>query len=298
MSAATNLLKSKAAGLSLGYNVVLTTLKLGAAVLTGSVSLLSEGVHSATDVIASGFAFLSVRAASAPPDEDHPYGHGKIESVASFGEAVMLLGIVVYIVFEAVNRLRQGSEVHHLDIGLWVMGISALSSLAVGHYVNTVAKQTDSMALRSNGQHLMVDFWTSIGVLVALGVTRTTGWVHADAIFALILAGWITHGAWGMVRESFDHLVDKALPAEEIAKIRVILDAEPGCLSWHQLRARHSGETHYIEAHVVVPNDWSVVQAHDLADRIELKIAEALSPAQVVIHIDPFDPTVAPENIR
>lgn len=298
MSAETNFLKSKAAGISLGYNVALTLLKLAAAVLTGSVSLLSEAVHSATDVIASGFAFLSVRAASAPPDEDHPYGHGKIESVASFGEAVMLLGIVVYIVFEAVNRLRQGAEVHHLDIGLWVMGVSALSSLAVGQYVNVVAKRTDSLALRSNGQHLIVDFWTSFGVLVALGVTRVTGWVHADAIFALLLAAWISYGAWGMVRESFDHLVDKALPPEEIAKIRAILDQEPGCLSWHQLRARHSGETHYIEAHVVVPNDWSVVQAHDLADRIEIQIAEALSPAQVVIHIDPYDPSVEPDKIR
>ena len=288
--------KRRAATVSLVYNATLTVLKLASAVVTGSVSLLSEGVHSATDVVASSFALISVRAAALPPDQEHPYGHGKIESVAGFGEAVLLLGIVAYIVIEAVRRLLFGSEVQSLDVGLAVMALSAVSSLLVGRYVSRVGRRTDSLALRSNGQHLMVDFWTSVGVLLALGITRVTGWQQADAACALLFAAWIAYGAWRMVRESFDQLIDRALPPEEMAAIEAILNEERGCLSWHRLRARHSGSTHYVDVHVVVPREWSVIQAHDLADGLEKKIEARLAPAVAVIHVDPFDPYKSPDS--
>ncbi|MGV3617488.1 MAG: cation diffusion facilitator family transporter [Fimbriimonas sp.] len=281
--------KRRAATVSLAYNASLTAIKLVAAAITGSVSLLSEGVHSATDVVASTFSLISVRAAALPPDEEHPYGHGKIESVAGFGEAILLLGIVAYIVFEAVQRLIYGGGVQSLDVGLAVMAVSAVTSLFVARYVSKVGERTDSLALRSNGQHLMVDFWTSVGVLVALAITRATGWERADAVCALAFAAWIAYGAWGMVCEAFDQLIDRALPAEEMAAIAAIMDEERGCLSWHRLRARHSGSTHYVDVHVVVPREWSVVQAHDLADRLEKKIEARLAPAVAVIHVDPFD---------
>jgi cation diffusion facilitator family transporter len=281
--------KQRAAKVSLAYNASLTLIKLLAAVLTGSVALLSEGVHSATDVVASTFALLSLRAAARPPDEDHPYGHGKIETVAGFGEAVLLLGIVVYIVLEAIQKFIHGSQVQSLDFGLGVMAVSAVSSFVVARYVTRVGNQTDSIALRSNGQHLMVDFWTSVGVFAALMVTRITGWTQADPVCALLFAGWIAYGAWGMVCEAFNELIDRALPEEEMTAIRAILDDEKGCLSWHRLRARHSGSTHYVDVHVVVPREWSVVQAHEIADRIEKRIEDRLAPAVAVIHIDPFD---------
>lgn len=291
-------LKRRAAGLSLGYNVLLTLLKLVAAGITGSVSLLSEAIHSATDIVASGFALLSVRASSVPPDEDHPYGHGKIESVAGFGEAIMLLGIVGYILLEAVQRIRHGQEVKSLDVGLWVMGFSAITSLVIGRYVTVVGLKTDSLALRSNGQHLLVDFVTSVGVLVALAVTRMTGWHQADSFFAIILAVWIAFGAWKMVRESFDQLVDRALPEEELAAIRKTLDSAEGCISWHRLRARHSGSVHYVDVHIVVPREWSVVQAHALADQLEEEIESRLQPAVATIHVDPYDPNRANPTSR
>lgn len=281
--------KQRAAKVSLAYNASLTVIKLAAAALTGSVALLSEGVHSATDVVASSFALISVRAAARPPDEDHPYGHGKIETVAGFGEAILLLGIVGYIVLEAIQRFRAGSQVQSLDFGLAVMAISAVSSLAVAQYVKRVGRETDSIVLKSNGQHLMVDFWTSVGVLAALALTRFTGWDQADAVCALLFAAWIAYGAWGMVCEAFNELIDRALPEEEMTAIRAILDEEKGCLSWHRLRARHSGSTHYVDVHVVVPREWSLVQAHEIADRLEKRIEARLDPAVAVIHVDPFD---------
>jgi cation diffusion facilitator family transporter len=282
-------LKRAAATLSLGYNVVLTLAKIVAAVLTGSVSLLSESVHSATDVVASAIALVSVRAAAVPPDEEHPYGHGKIESLAGFGESILLLGIVGYIVFEAIQRLVSHTEVQNLGVGLWVMGASAASSFFVGRYVTRVGAETNSMALRSNGQHLMVDFWTSVGVLSALVLTWLTGILWIDSIFALILAGWIALGSWRMLSAAYHELIDRTLPEDELEAVHNILCQHPGVLSYHRLRARHSGHVHFVDVHVVVPNEWSVVQAHDLADDIEKRINAELSPAQTVVHIDPYD---------
>jgi len=282
--------KHLAAGLSLGYNVLLTALKVVAAVLTGSVSLLSESVHSATDIVASAIALVSVRAAAAPPDDDHPYGHGKIESLASFVESLLLLGIVVYIVYESAQKLIHHVEVKNLHIGLWVMAFSAVGSFAVGKFVTRIGDRSQSLALRSNGQHLIVDFWTSVGVLTALGLTTLTGWTWTDPVFALGLALWIARGALHMAHESVNELIDRTLPVDELGLLHDLICAEPEVISYHKLRARHSGRMHYVEVHIVVPREWTLVQAHDLADRIEKQIANALSPAQPVIHIDPFDP--------
>jgi cation diffusion facilitator family transporter len=282
--------KRRAAAVSLVYNVALTVLKLGAALLTGSVALLSEAVHSATDVVASSIAFLSVRASMAPPDRDHPYGHGKIESLAGFAEAILLLLIVAYILFEAVRRLFVGSVVQNLDIGLAVMAFSSVTSVFVARYVSAVGKRTNSLALRSNGQHLMVDFWTSVGVLAALAVTRLTGWAQADSVFAIVFAVWIAFGASRLAIEAVHQLIDQRMPDEEIALIEEILARADGALSYHNLRTRHSGHVHYVDVHVVVPNDWSVVQAHDLADALEKEIERRLAPAHATIHIDPYDP--------
>ena len=282
--------KRQAATLSLAYNAVATVAKLVAAILTGSVSLLSEAIHSATDVVASTFAYFSVRAASVPPDEDHPYGHGKMESVASFGESILLLGTVIYILVEAAQRLHGNAEVKKLDLGLIVIGLSAFTSFLVARRVSRIGEETGSLALKSNGQHLMVDFWTSVAVFGALGVTHWTKWAEADAVFAFGFGLWIAFGAWKMFRESYDHLVDRALPAEEMKALETILNEESGCISWHKLRGRHSGSTHYVEAHVVVPREWSVVQAHDIADRLEKRIQKELAPAVAIIHVDPFDP--------
>jgi len=284
-------LKQRAAIVSVAYNVTLTIVKVVAAALTGSVSLLSEAVHSATDVVASTIALISVRAAAAPPDEDHPWGHGKIESLAGFGESILLLGIVGYIVVESVQRLFGRTQVANLEIGLAVIAASALSSFFVARYVQGVGERTESLALRSNGQHLMVDFWTSIGVLAALVVTQVTGWTQADPIFALLYAAFIAYGAWGMVREAYDQLIDRVLPEDEMKRIDTILCESPGVISYHRLRARHSGSVHYIDLHVVVPCEWTLIQAHDLADNLEKRIESELAPAQVVIHVDPFDAT-------
>lgn len=289
-------LKKRAAGISVAYNVTLTLLKLAAAVLTGSVSLLSEAIHSATDIIASGIALVSVRAAAVPADDDHPYGHGKIESLAGFGESILLLMIVCYVVFESVQRLFRGTEVQNLDIGVFIMAFSAITSYLVARYVKGISNRTNSLALASNSQHLMVDCVTSVGVLIALLVTKLSGWTLADPVFAIILAIWMAVGAWRLAKQAFDQLVDRALTEEEIDKIRQLVGSHEGILGHHRLRTRLSGDTRYVDMHIVVPDQWSVVQAHDVADALERKICDVMDPAVVVIHVDPYDVSKATSN--
>ena len=284
-------MKRRALLVSLSANISLTTLKVVAAVLTGSVSLLSESVHSATDVAVSFVTFFSVKAASAPPDDEHPYGHGKIESLAGFGEAIFLLLMVSYVFNESVERLIHGSKVQHLSMGIWIMAISAVTSLCVGPYLRKVAETTESMALKSNAKHQMIDFVTSTGVLIALVITKTTGWEKADAWFAIGLGFWIAYSAFQIGRESAQQLIDKRVSDDEITAIHRVISETPDLISYHRLRTRHSGHVHYIDVHAVVPNDWSVVRAHALADDLEERIELALSPAHAVVHIDPYDPT-------
>lgn len=285
----TQIQKRRAASASLVFNLLSTAFKLVAAVLTGSVALLSEAVHSMTDVVASAIAFVSVKAAAAPPDEEHPYGHGKIESLAGFGESVLLLMIVIYIVVEAIQRLIRHTGVDQISFGMAVMAASAVGSVVVGIYVTGVGRRTGSLALQSNGQHLRVDAVTSVGVLVALAVTATTGWKQADAVVALLLAVWIGFGAWMLARLAFDQLIDRRLPDSEVKTIKGIVSNYEGILSCHRLRSRLSGNERYIDMHIVVPNQLTVVEAHDLADRLEKRISSELAPAQVVIHVDPYD---------
>lgn len=286
---ASGALKRRAASASLLFNLASTVGKVVAAVLTGSVSLLSEAIHSATDVVSSSIAYLGVRAAAAPPDEEHPYGHGKIESLAGFGESILLFLIVIYIVGESIHRLLTGSSVQQLDLALIIMALSTIGSFVISRFVRGVAHETRSLALLSNAQHLMADFWTSVGVLIALGLTKFAGWREADAVIALVLAAWIAFSAVALARQAFHELIDARLSDEEVERICSLLTSDPRLMSFHRLRSRRSGNTRYIDVHIVVPSEWSVVDAHALADDLEKLIEREMAPAQAVIHVDPYD---------
>ncbi len=281
--------KRRAASLSVAYNGSLTLIKLIVAALTGSVSMFTEAAHSGADVIASGFALIAVRYAAQPPDEDHNYGHGKIETLAGFGEAIMLLLVVAYAVFEAIMRLINPQPASNLGLGIVVMVICSLANLIVAAYVSKTAKQTGSIALTSNSQHLMVDFWTNLGVLAALGVGATTGWHRADPVFAILLSLWIIHGAWKMCCTAFNQLVDHRLGDEELETINEILHKHSSLKGFHKLRTRRSGNVAYVDVHLEVPLTWSLVQAHELADLIEKEIQNTLAPAIATIHVDPVE---------
>jgi len=284
--------KRRAAIVSVVLNVTITILKLAGAYLTGSVSLLSDAVHSGTDMIASSLTFISVRVAGSPPDEEHPFGHGKIESLTGFVEAIMIFVAVAFIGVEAVNRLisKHALESKTLGIGLAVMGVSAVASLLASFYVRRVGAQTGSTALNVNARHLQIDFITSLGVFAGLAITLKTGKQSADPIIALGLALWLAFGAVRLAIGAVQEIIDVRLPENELAQIRAILESDTRIVSFHRLRSRHSGSVRNIDLHIVVPREWNVVEAHEVADSLEHRIREELAPAEVVVHVDPFDP--------
>ena len=284
--------KKRAALASVGCNAAVTLLKLVAALLTGSVSLLSDAVHSATDSISSFLALVSVRVSASPPDEEHPYGHGKIESLTGFAESILVFCAVLLIGYEAIKRLHSGRllDVQSIGIGIFAMAFSAAACLLAALYVGSVGKKTSSTALQVNSFHLRTDFITSLGVFSGLLLTKLTGQYLLDPIIALLLAAWMAYEAVRMSIKSFNELIDVRLPEEEIEKVREILDSEQGVLGFHRLRTRLSGSVRNIDLHIVVPREWTVVEAHDLADSLEKRIREAMQPAAVVIHVDPYDP--------
>lgn len=289
MIAAAEQKKQRFAAFLLVLNVAMTLAKLIAAVLTASVGLLSEAIHSASDVFSSLLAYLGIRAAAAPPDEDHPYGHGKIESLAGFGESIMVFGIVAYVAIESVHRLITPQKVEQVSLGIIVMGISAGVAFLIGGISRKVAAETGSMALKSNSMHWMLDAVTSAAVLVGLIAYQITGLKMIDPILGLVLAVWMFFGAVKLSREAFHELIDVILPESEVELVKKLVCEEAGVLGYHRLRTRRSGTLRHIDLHLVVPREWSVVQAHDVADGLEKKIAAALSPAHVVIHVDPYD---------
>lgn len=282
--------KDRAAAVSLAYNVVATAAKAVGAIFTGSVSLASEAAHSAVDILASGVAWLSVRYAARPPDDEHPYGHGKMEAVTGLAESILLIVTAVAIFVTAIGRLFTKGEIVRIDLALAIVVASCVTSFLAGRYVLAVARRESSVALVGNGQHLLVDFWTSLGVLVGLLITRLTGWGGADAAVAILLSLFMLAGVVRVGNEALQQLLDRLLPDDEMARVAEIIEAEPGVLSYHRLRGRHSGSVHEFDVHVVVDADWSLRQAHDLADRLEKKICRALAPARAIVHVDPFEP--------
>lgn len=282
-----------AANLSFAFNLIQTGLKLAGALLTGSISLLSEALHSVSDVISSFVSLVSVRAAAAPPDDEHPYGHGKIDTLAGLSEAIILFLFALYTAGMAILHFFEKPVVAKLDWGIGIVSICAAVGFLVMRVVQRAGKETGSFALLSNAQHIQVDIVTTLGVIASLLVTKFVGWQYADPTFALGLSLWLGFSSFKMIHAAFDQVIDKRIDPEELSLIQGILNEEPDLISYHKLRTRHSGEHHFVELHIVVPRNWTVVQAHDLADRIEKRIEAELNPCICTIHVDPDVPSTS-----
>jgi cation diffusion facilitator family transporter len=280
-----------AATLSVASNSTLVVLKLVVGFLSGSVSIIAEGIHSANDLIAALIAFISVRISEQPPDEEHPYGHGKAESISAAAEAILIVGAAVWIVIEAVRRLLKPEPVEHLGIGVAVMGISVVLNIMVSRYLFRVAREEDSPALEADAHHLATDVYTSMGVVAGLAVTGLTGWHVVDPLMAIGVAMLILKIGLGLTMKSLHHLMDAQLPTAEVSRIEGILNGETRIHSWHNLRTRKSGSTRHIDLHIVFRNDATLLEAHQVADELEKRIAQEMAPAHVVIHVDPYDPS-------
>lgn len=284
--------------LSVVSNSVLIVLKLAAGLITGSIAILTEAIHSAIDLLASLVALISVRKADEPADADHPYGHEKAENVAAGAEAMLILLGAAIVVIEAVRRLLNGSEVEQLGIGIAVIAISIVVNLVVSAYLYRRAKALDSPALEGDAAHLHTDSLTSIAVLVGLLLVEITGITAFDSIAAILVAGAIVATGIRLALRSGRVLMDEALPTEELDRIEAaIATAWPSqMVGYHKLRARRAGSRRHIDLHVQFRSGTSLEEAHRLAHRLRDAISEEVPNADVLIHVEPEGSLRGPED--
>jgi cation diffusion facilitator family transporter len=283
--------KRRAAALSIVSNSLLIVLKLAAGIVTGSIAIITEAAHSAIDLIASGVAFYSVQKAEQPADADHPFGHAKVENLAAAIEAMLILVGGGVIVIESIRRLSGGSELEALGFGLAVVALSAVVNLVVSTFLFKQAMLTDSPALEGDAEHLRTDAFTSVGVVIGLGLVELTGVVELDSITALLVAGAILWAGVRLLMRSTRVLVDEALPQDELDIVAEAISqhSSPEILSFHKLRARRAGSHRHIDLHVQFRDGTTLEDAHRTAHELQDAIRERLGHADVLIHLEPQD---------
>lgn len=277
-----------AAKFSVYSNSILVVLKLIVGIFTLSVSVISEAIHSGTDLLAALIANYSVRKSTHPADDGHNFGHGKYESLSGAAEALLILVAAVIIIYEAAQKLISSTGVELVEAGIAVMGISAGMNFAISRYLMRVAKEHRSLALEADALHLRTDVWTSLGVFVGLIAVRVTGFNEIDPVIAIIVAVIIISAAVRLTRKSTFELLDHSLTAEEEAAICEtikVVTGENG--TYHGLRTRRSGRESFIDFHLVLPRNLPVEKAHSICDEIERKVVERLPNSSLTIHVEP-----------
>ena len=287
--------KSRAAAVSVASNTLLILLKLIAGLITGSISLIAEAIHSSMDLVAALIAFFSVRISDTPADREHPFGHGKWENVSGVLEAILIFVGAGVIVSQAVRRLFTGEPLETLELGIGIMALSLIVNITVSRMLLRVSKKTDSIALEADARHLTTDVLTMSGVLLGLLAVRIGQLFHInlniiDPIVALGVALLIIRTAFDLVRRSFGPLVDVRLPeAEEKQIISVINEHTSQLAGFHEVRTRKSGSQRFVDLHLMLPKNASVEEAHKMCDHLEQDIASKLPHCSVTIHVEPCD---------
>lgn len=280
--------------LSILAAVVTLGLKTVAWWLTGSVGLLSDAAESVVNLLAACTAYVSLWYASRPVDADHTYGHEKIEFFSSGMEGVLVIVAALGIGAMAVGRLVEPFHPEKLDIGVMVAIVAGLVNLAVARLLIRVGRARESIVLEADGQHLMTDVWTTAAVVVGISLVWATGISIFDPLCALGVAALILWTGFALVWRSFNGLMDHALPVEQQKIVRAAIDRmlEPG-ITYHALRTRQAGARRFIDFHLLVPGATSVKAAHDVVNRIEASITEALANSEITIHIEPIEEPAA-----
>lgn len=293
----------KWAWLSIAAALVTMGMKYGAYLMTGSVGLLSDALETLVNLAAAIIALLALRLAARPADDRHPYGHGKVEYMSAGAEGAMIIVAAALIVFSAVERLLNPEPLESLGLGLMVTVLATIINVAVGVLIIRAGRRARSLTLVADGKHVMTDVWTSVGVVVGVALVAITHWAPLDSLVAIAVAVNILIVGYGLVRSSFDGLLDRALPEQERKQVRAILDAltqqyPDGMVAFHALQTREAGRTRYVRVHVLVPGAWSVARGHELVEELGRQIETALPGAMIDTHVEPIEEPSAFESGR
>jgi cation diffusion facilitator family transporter len=287
--------KEGVARLSIISNASLIVLKTTVGLISGSVSIISEAIHSTMDLLAAIIAYLTVRISDNPPDERHPYGHGKFENISGVVEALLIFVAAIWIIVEAVKKIIHQKEIDSISLGFIVMLISAIVNTIVSRKLYKVARETDSVALEADALHLKTDVYTSAGVAAGLLVIwiadllKIKGLHILDPIVAILVALLIIKESWMLLKNAYSPLLDTTLPEKDITEIHKII--ERYCnenITYHDLRTRKAGNYRFIDFHLELPEVTTVKEAHDICDSIESEIESRFKNSRVQIHVEPW----------
>lgn len=278
------------AWLSIGAAIGTIVLKGAAYALTHSVGLFSDALESLINLAGALMALAMLAAAARPPDDDHAYGHGKAEYFSSVLEGALIFVAAVSIGVVAIERLLAPKPLEAIGPGLAVAVAASAINLAVAIVLRRAGRLHRSITLTANAKHLLTDVWTSVGVVAGVAAVALTGWQRLDPLIALAVAVNVLWSGLKLVRLSVDGLMDPALPVEQQAEVRRILDAyAAGGIQYHALRTRDAGSRQFVSVHVLVPGDWTVHRGHALLEKIEAEIREAIPTASVLTHLESLD---------
>ncbi len=279
---------------SVATAAILITGKLVAWLMTGSVSVLASLVDSMMDVAASLINLFAVRYALMPADHEHRFGHGKAESLAGLAQTTFIAGSAVFLILQAFDRLLHPRPLEDVGIGVGVMVFAILATLALLIFQRHVIRVTGSTAIKADALHYTTDVLVNVSIIIAL-LLSGFGWPGIDALFALGIAAYILYSAWHIGQEAFQLLMDRELPDEQRQRIRQAALAHGRVHGVHDLRTRRSGHDIFIQMHLVLDDELSLFDAHEIADEVETSIREIHPEADILIHKDPhsLDESVA-----
>lgn len=276
--------------LSIAAAVVTICLKFGAYLLTGSVGLFSDAAESVVNLGAAFAVLWALTLAARPPDEEHTFGHNKAEYFSSGLESALIVIAAIWIGVTAWGRLLEPQPLENVGIGLSITLVAAAINGGTALIILRAGRRLRSITLRADAQHLLTDVWTSLGVVFGVFMAQLTGWLALDPIVALIVAANILWTGVRLLSDTANGLLDRALPDEDQQKISEVLARyENEGIQFHAVRTRAAGQRRFVSAHVLVPGRWSVQQGHDLIERLEEELGEALPGSTFFMHLEPAE---------
>ena len=280
-------LTARAATASTAMAIILIGLKVWASIETSSMAMLGSLADSSLDLVASVIVLLAVRVAAQPADEEHRFGHGKAEALASLIQIVLITLSALFIGGRAVERLLSGAQTGSAELGIGVSLVAIVMTIALISYQRHVVNRTGSLAIGTDRLHYSSDLMLNGSVILALVLDQFAGLTGADAVFGVLIALWLLWGAWSASSHALNQLMDREWPDELRERFLTATKEYPELAGLHDLRTRTSGTHNFAQFHVWVPGEWTVREAHDRLDRVEEALQQRFPATEIIIHLDP-----------
>lgn len=283
-----NKLKTLAASASIGVSVTLSLIKGAAAIATGSLSVLSSMIDSLTDVLSSSISWVAVRFSSKPLTKHHRYGYGKAESLSALIQAAFIAGSGGFILYDGINRFINPTPIKQTTVGLWIMGISIVLTVALISFQAAVVKKTNSQAIEADSAHYTVDLLTNGAIIISLLVVKYLGWQWFDSLTAVFISGYLLWNAAHIAIKALEEITDHEVDDDIKNKIIALVHEVPEIKGYHDFRTRVSGLRMFIEIHLELDGNLTLSESHDISDKVEAKILAEFPQAQIIVHQDPY----------